>query len=346
MQGCASALHLVRSPLTCSTPSGEHSSLHCFCLSILPFCIRCLAVFRSSTSPGVKLRVRCNPDDTIADLKKLIAAQTGTRAEKLRIQKFYTVYKDHIMLSYVSSRVSSRGGNTASSQAVIGLLFSHAVVIATVIGSCLTRCAAVSLREVLAPALCLLRSLPLLFFLLAAGTMRLSTGRRWKSTTTRGPCGSQLCTLVQALANRLVASFLAVCMLLYRGSGELRNKPPIFKYLMLFVSNLIIFSCQYEALQWVPFPTQSLAKCAQMIPDKLVPVKLIPVKLIPVITCGFVLRGLVGPILRCFDISDAAGVCASRRPLPLPLIHASCCQAAVAPQRPGTGRGGAELTPT
>ncbi|OSX81466.1 hypothetical protein BU14_0014s0020 [Porphyra umbilicalis] len=48
---------------------------------------------------GVKLRVRCNPDDTIADLKKLIAAQTGTRAEKLRIQKFYTVYKDHIMLS-------------------------------------------------------------------------------------------------------------------------------------------------------------------------------------------------------------------------------------------------------
>ena len=37
-------------------------------------------------------------DDTIGDLKKLLAAQTGTRAEKLRIQKWYTIYKDHITL--------------------------------------------------------------------------------------------------------------------------------------------------------------------------------------------------------------------------------------------------------
>jgi len=37
-------------------------------------------------------------DDTVGDLKKLLAAQTGTRAEKLRIQKWYTVYKDHITL--------------------------------------------------------------------------------------------------------------------------------------------------------------------------------------------------------------------------------------------------------
>lgn len=45
---------------------------------------------------GKKIRVKCNPDDTIADLKKLIAAQTGTRAEKLRLQKWNTVFKDHI----------------------------------------------------------------------------------------------------------------------------------------------------------------------------------------------------------------------------------------------------------
>ena len=44
------------------------------------------------------MRVKCNPDDTIGDLKKLLAAQTGTRPEKLRIQKWYTVYKDHITL--------------------------------------------------------------------------------------------------------------------------------------------------------------------------------------------------------------------------------------------------------
>ena len=47
---------------------------------------------------GKKIRVKCNKDDTIGDLKKLVAAQTGTRPEKIRIQKWYTIYKDHITL--------------------------------------------------------------------------------------------------------------------------------------------------------------------------------------------------------------------------------------------------------
>lgn len=47
---------------------------------------------------GKKVRVKCNPDDTVGDLKKLAAAQLGTRPEKIRIQKWYTVYKDHITL--------------------------------------------------------------------------------------------------------------------------------------------------------------------------------------------------------------------------------------------------------
>jgi ubiquitin-like protein 5 len=59
--------------------------------------------------------VKCNEDDTIGDLKKLIAAQVGTRPEKiryvcfnflftlclfpcLRLQKWYTVFKDHVTL--------------------------------------------------------------------------------------------------------------------------------------------------------------------------------------------------------------------------------------------------------
>lgn len=42
---------------------------------------------------GKKIRVKCNEDDTIGDLKKLIAAQVGTRPEKIRIQKWYTIYK-------------------------------------------------------------------------------------------------------------------------------------------------------------------------------------------------------------------------------------------------------------
>lgn len=47
---------------------------------------------------GKKVRVKCNEDDTIGDLKKLVAAQTGTRSEKIRIQKWYNIYKDHITL--------------------------------------------------------------------------------------------------------------------------------------------------------------------------------------------------------------------------------------------------------
>ncbi|KAL1229088.1 Alpha-mannosidase 2C1 [Trichinella pseudospiralis] len=47
---------------------------------------------------GKKVRIKCNTTDTIGDLKKLIAAQTGTRPEKIILKKWYTVYKDHITL--------------------------------------------------------------------------------------------------------------------------------------------------------------------------------------------------------------------------------------------------------
>ena len=47
---------------------------------------------------GKKVRVKCNEDDLIGDLKKLAAAQIGTRPEKIRLQKYNTVYKDHITL--------------------------------------------------------------------------------------------------------------------------------------------------------------------------------------------------------------------------------------------------------
>jgi ubiquitin-like protein 5 len=47
---------------------------------------------------GKKVRVKCNPDDTIGVLKLLIAAQTGTKAEKIVLKKAYNVFKDHITL--------------------------------------------------------------------------------------------------------------------------------------------------------------------------------------------------------------------------------------------------------
>ncbi|KAL2086403.1 hypothetical protein ACEWY4_017462 [Coilia grayii] len=47
---------------------------------------------------GKKVRVKCNSEDTIGDLKKLIAAQTGTRWDKIVLKKWYTIFKDHVTL--------------------------------------------------------------------------------------------------------------------------------------------------------------------------------------------------------------------------------------------------------
>ncbi|KAH9286783.1 Ubiquitin-like protein 5 [Echinococcus granulosus] len=48
---------------------------------------------------GKKVRVKCNPTDTIADLKKLIAAQTGTKWDRIILKKWYNVYKDPVTLA-------------------------------------------------------------------------------------------------------------------------------------------------------------------------------------------------------------------------------------------------------
>lgn len=47
---------------------------------------------------GRKVRVKCMPSDTIGDLKKLISAHTGTRADKIRLQKGSSIFKDHITI--------------------------------------------------------------------------------------------------------------------------------------------------------------------------------------------------------------------------------------------------------
>ena len=38
---------------------------------------------------GRKVRIKCFETDTIGDLKKLVGAHIGTRAEKLRLQRSY-----------------------------------------------------------------------------------------------------------------------------------------------------------------------------------------------------------------------------------------------------------------
>ena len=63
---------------------------------------------------GKKVRVKCNEDDTIGDLKKLAAAQLGTRPEKIRLQKWYNVFKNHITLADYEVR---RGGGAVAGPA-------------------------------------------------------------------------------------------------------------------------------------------------------------------------------------------------------------------------------------
>ena len=51
---------------------------------------------------GGKVRVKCFPSDTILILKKLIAAHTGTRFDKIRLQKAHTfkIYTSEIYDDY------------------------------------------------------------------------------------------------------------------------------------------------------------------------------------------------------------------------------------------------------
>lgn len=88
-----------------------HSLKH-FSVAKIPFkivkqkCINCVVVrnikmleITCNDRLGKKIRVKCNPSDTIGDLKKLIAAQTGTHYEKIVLKKWYTIYKDHITVA-------------------------------------------------------------------------------------------------------------------------------------------------------------------------------------------------------------------------------------------------------
>lgn len=45
------------------------------------------------------VRVKCSPQDTVGDLKKLIAAQIGTTSKKIQLKKWASIFKDHITLS-------------------------------------------------------------------------------------------------------------------------------------------------------------------------------------------------------------------------------------------------------
>ncbi|KAL3530692.1 hypothetical protein ACH5RR_010014 [Cinchona calisaya] len=65
--------------------------------------------------------------------------------------------------------------------------------------------------------------------------------------------------------NRITTSAVSAGVLL--GSKKILDPvAPLYKYCIVSVSNIHTTTCQYEALKYVNFPVQTLAKCAKMIP--------------------------------------------------------------------------------
>lgn len=72
-------------------------------------------------------------------------------------------------------------------------------------------------------------------------------------------------SLFIVLCNRLL-TVAASSIPLLNQKRDLGPVAPIYKYAAVSVSNILTTTCQYEALKYVSFPVQTLAKCAKMIP--------------------------------------------------------------------------------
>ncbi|KAK7272092.1 hypothetical protein RJT34_28485 [Clitoria ternatea] len=72
-------------------------------------------------------------------------------------------------------------------------------------------------------------------------------------------------SLFLVFCNRITTSAVSAGFLL-ASKKALDPVAPIYKYCLVSVSNILTTTCQYEALKYVSFPVQTLAKCAKMIP--------------------------------------------------------------------------------
>ncbi|KAK4759139.1 hypothetical protein SAY87_020440 [Trapa incisa] len=72
-------------------------------------------------------------------------------------------------------------------------------------------------------------------------------------------------SLFLVFCNRIMTSAVSAAVLLV-SKKALEPVAPIYKYCLISVSNILTTTCQYEALKYVSFPVQTLAKCAKMIP--------------------------------------------------------------------------------
>merc|ERR1719265_52052 len=81
------------------------------------------------------------------------------------------------------------------------------------------------------------------------------------------PFGGELFTVSAflVLCNRVVNVLYAGTMIIAKGE-EMGNKAPIWKYLIISLSNVAATTCQYECLKYVSFPVQMLGKSFKMMP--------------------------------------------------------------------------------
>lgn len=72
-------------------------------------------------------------------------------------------------------------------------------------------------------------------------------------------------TVFLVLLNRMFACSYALTLALYNRE-DLRSSCPVWKYLLVAISNVVATTCQYEALKYVSFPVQMLGKSSKMVP--------------------------------------------------------------------------------
>ncbi|KAJ8543772.1 hypothetical protein K7X08_025390 [Anisodus acutangulus] len=72
-------------------------------------------------------------------------------------------------------------------------------------------------------------------------------------------------SLFLVFCNRITTSAVSAGVLL-ASKKALEPVAPLYKYGVVSISNILTTTCQYEALKYVSFPVQTLAKCAKMIP--------------------------------------------------------------------------------
>lgn len=85
-----------------------------------------------------------------------------------------------------------------------------------------------------------------------------------KYTDSAGKVGQFTDSQFLVFVNRILA--FAVALLYITATRQPRHKAPLFKYSYCSFSNIMSSWCQYEALKFVSFPTQVLAKASKIIP--------------------------------------------------------------------------------